>query len=87
MVTVVCLLATVLITTCLATMLPVDYTKQNEWVGVCNVEGAVKQSPIDVITPGTCTKLGDTVIEFPGKYLYIYSILTKTQKLGRIDRG
>ena len=40
-----------------------DYSKQNEWGGVCNLETSKKQTPVDVITPSSSTKVEGKFVE------------------------
>jgi len=40
-----------------------DYTKQNEWAGSCNNADSKKQSPVDVITPESSTKVDGKFVE------------------------
>ncbi|KAL5256909.1 hypothetical protein ACHWQZ_G011992 [Mnemiopsis leidyi] len=40
-----------------------DYSKQDEWGGVCNSETSKKQTPVDVITPSSSTKVEGKFVE------------------------
>jgi len=43
----------------------IDYSNQGAWGGACNLAGSKKQSPIDVVTPETCDRIGDYIIKLP----------------------
>jgi len=42
---------------------PIDYSKQAEWGGVCNNAESKKQSPVDVISPETSTEVDAKFVE------------------------
>lgn len=41
----------------------VDYSKQGEWGGTCNLAESKKQSPVDVITPESSTEVDGKFVE------------------------
>jgi len=41
----------------------VDYSKQGEWGGICNVAESKKQSPVDVITPESSDEVDGKFVE------------------------
>jgi len=43
----------------------INYADQSTWGGICVDPASKKQSPINVVPPAPCTRLGDTIIDLP----------------------
>ena len=52
----------------------VNYDKQDEWTGTCNLAESKKQSPVDVITPQSSSKLDGKFVDLSKSNSFVYIV-------------
>ena len=67
---------------------PIDYSKQEEWGGVCNNAESKKQSPVDVISPETSTEVNAKFVELSKlKYCIIFLLFRNLLHIDVVNLG
>ena len=57
----------------------VDYDKQDEWTGTCNLAESKKQSPVDVITPQSSSELDGKFVDLSKSYNFFQCTLAEIE--------